>query len=242
MPDVILNLLPVREEEKAAFEAAAPDAVHLYAGRRTATPEQFAQATIVMGWPRAEMLAQAPRLRWFHCMWAGTDQYTDAVPPSALMTSSAGTNSQSVAEHMLASLLSLYRKIPQCRDQQRDHAWIDVGDMKSLAGATVLVAGAGHVGSAFAQLCKALGAARTIGLKRTVGGPVPGFDEVFPMERTDELLPQADDLFIYVDQILPAFHGAFLIPEHKLIISQRLDLQIIIKPHQTGNFTVRRSS
>lgn len=60
MPDVILNLLPVREEEKAAFEAAAPDAVHLYAGRRTATPEQFAQATIVMGWPRAEMLAQAP--------------------------------------------------------------------------------------------------------------------------------------------------------------------------------------
>lgn len=192
MPDVILNLLPVREEEKAAFEAAAPDAVHLYAGRRTATPEQFAQATIVMGWPRAEMLAQAPRLRWFHCMWAGTDQYTDAVPPSVLMTSSAGTNSQSVAEHMLASLLSLYRKIPQCRDQQRDHAWIDVGDMKSLAGATVLVAGAGHVGSAFAQLCKALGAARTIGLKRTVGGPVPGFDEVFPMERTDELLPQAD--------------------------------------------------
>ena len=192
MPDVILNLLPVREEEKAAFEAAAPDAVHLYAGRRTATLEQFAQATIVMGWPRAEMLAQAPRLRWFHCMWAGTDQYTDAVPPSVLMTSSAGTNSQSVAEHMLASLLSLYRKIPQCRDQQRDHAWIDVGDMKSLAGATVLVAGAGHVGSAFAQLCKALGAARTIGLKRTVGGPVPGFDEVFPMERTDELLPQAD--------------------------------------------------
>ena len=192
MPDVILNLLPVREEEKAAFEAAAPDAVHLYAGRRTATPAQFAQATIVMGWPRAEMLAQAPRLRWFHCMWAGTDQYTDTVPPSVLMTSSAGTNSQSVAEHMLASLLSLYRKIPQCRDQQRDHAWIDVGDMKSLAGATVLVAGAGHVGSAFAQLCKALGAARTIGLKRTVGGPVPGFDEVFPMERTDELLPQAD--------------------------------------------------
>ena len=93
MPDVILNLLPVREEEKAAFEAAAPDAVHLYAGRRTATPEQFAQATIVMGWPRAEMLAQAPRLRWFHCMWAGTDQYTDAVPPSVLMTSSAGTES-----------------------------------------------------------------------------------------------------------------------------------------------------
>ena len=192
MPDVILNLLPVREEEKAAFAAAAPQAIHWYAGRRTATPEQFARATSVMGWPRAEMLSQAPPLRWFHCMWAGTDWYTGLLPPSVLLTSSAGTNSQSVAEHMLASLLSLYRKIPQCRDQQRDHAWVDVGNMKSLSGATVLVAGAGHVGSTFAQLCKALGAGCTIGLKRTVGGPVPGFDEVFPIEQTDQWLPQAD--------------------------------------------------
>ena len=61
-----------------------------------------------------------------------------------------------------------------------------------MEGATVLVAGAGHVGSAFAKLCKALGAERTVGLKRTVGGPVPGFVEVFPMEHTDELLPPAD--------------------------------------------------
>ena len=192
MPDVILNLLPVREEEKAAFEAAAPDAVHLYAGRRTATPEQFAQANIVMGWPREDMLAQAPRLRWFHCMWAGTDKYAGVLPPSVLLTSSAGINSQSVAEHMLAALLSLYRKLPQSRDHQREHAWVDVGNLKSLDGAVVLVAGAGHVGSAFAKLCQALGAGCTIGLKRTVGGPVPGFDQVFPMERTDDLLPQAD--------------------------------------------------
>ena len=192
MSDVILNLLPLKEEEKAAFEAAAPEALHLYAGRRTATPEQYAQATVVMGWPRAEMLAQASQLRWFHCMWAGTDWYNGVLPPSVLLTSSAGTNSQSVSEHMLASLLALYRKLPQCRDQQQKHAWIDVGNMKTLTDATVLVVGAGHVGSAFAQLCKALGAARTIGLKRTVGGPVPGFDEVFPMERADTLLPQAD--------------------------------------------------
>ena len=64
--------------------------------------------------------------------------------------------------------------------------------MRTLVGATVLVAGAGHVGSAFAQLCKALGAGRTIGLKRTVNIPVPGFDELFPLSELDRLLPQAD--------------------------------------------------
>ena len=194
MAEYILNLLPVTEEEKAAFQEAAPRAVHVCAGRRTVTAEQLEQATILFGWPRPADLSRAPRLKWFQSMWAGTDEYLapGVLPEGVVLTSSAGSNSQSVAEHMLASLLSLYRKIPQCRDQQRDHAWIDVGDMKSLDGATVLVAGAGHVGSAFAQLCKALGAARTIGLKRTVGGPVPGFDEVFPMERTDDQLPNAD--------------------------------------------------
>lgn len=198
MSETILNMLPLMEEEKNAFEAAAPDAVHLYAGRlyagrRTATPEQFAQATVILGWPRPEMVAQAEHLKWFQSMFAGTDEYVDVMPAGALLTSSAGSNSQSVAEHLLATLLALYRKLPLCRDRQREHKWDqDIGSVRTLVGATVLVAGAGHVGSAFAQLCKALGAGRTIGLKRTVKIPVPGFDELFPLSELDRLLPQAD--------------------------------------------------
>ena len=63
--------------------------------------------------------------------------------------------------------------------------------MKTILGGTVLVAGAGHVGSDFAKLCRGLGA-KTIGLKRRVNGPVEDFDEVHPMEELDDLLPQAD--------------------------------------------------
>ena len=63
--------------------------------------------------------------------------------------------------------------------------------MKTIHGGTVLVVGAGHIGSAFAGMCRALGA-RTVGLKRTVEGPVEGFDRVFPLEKLEELLPQAD--------------------------------------------------
>ena len=101
MSETILNMLPLTEEEKAAFEAAAPEAVHLYAGRRTATPEQFAQATVILGWPRPSMVAQAKRLKWFQSMFAGTDEYVDVMPADAVLTSSAGSNSQSVAEHLL---------------------------------------------------------------------------------------------------------------------------------------------
>lgn len=63
--------------------------------------------------------------------------------------------------------------------------------MKTILGGTVLVAGAGHVGSDFAKLCQGLGA-KTIGLKRTVSGPVEGFDQVQAMDQLDALLPQAD--------------------------------------------------
>ena len=193
MPEYILNLLPVKEEEKKEFEALAPGAQFAYAGRRTVTPEQLAQATIIMGWPRAGELKYAQNLKWLQTMWAGTDEYEGEgiLPPGVMMTSSSGSNSQSVAEHMLACLLALCRKLPTYRDSQRQHRWLDEGDMKTISGGTVLVVGAGHVGADFAVRCRALGA-RTIGLKRTVSGPVEGFDEAAPMEKLDQLLPQAD--------------------------------------------------
>lgn len=193
MSEYILNLLPLNQEERAAFEAAAPNATHVYAGRRTATPEQYAQATVVFGWPRPKDLAQCQHLKWFQTMWAGSDEYTASglFPSGAILTSSAGSNSQSVAEHMLASLLALCRKLPQCRDNQIQGHWVDVGNMKTISGATVLVVGAGNIGSAFASRCRALGA-HTVGLKRTVTGPIDGFDQVFSTEKLDELLPQAD--------------------------------------------------
>ena len=193
MSDYILNLLPLNQEERAAFEAAAPNAVHVYARRRTVTPEQLAQATILFGWPRAKDLAHCRNLKWFQTMWAGSDEYTNSgcFPEGAILTNSAGFNSHAVAEHMFTCLLALCRKLPFCRDNQLRHQWIDPGNMKTLLGSTVLVVGAGNIGAAFAAHCQAMGA-YTIGLKRTVTGPIPGFDQVLPNDRLDELLPTAD--------------------------------------------------
>lgn len=212
MSDYILNLLPVTPAERAQFEAAAPSAVHVYAGRQTVTPEQLAQATVLLGWPRARDLVHCTNLKWFQTMWAGADEYAGALPQGAVLTSSNGSSSQSVSEHMLACLLALCRKLPQCRDNQLRHQWIDLGKMRSISGANVLVVGAGSIGAAFAQRCKALGA-HTTGLKRTVTGPISGFDQVCPIDKLDELLPQAD----VVALCLP--HSA---STNKLMNAQRL--------------------
>ena len=193
MSEHILNLLPLKEGDREAFEALAPDAVHVYAGRRSVTPQQLEEATIIFGWPRAEELHYAKNLKWLQTMWAGTDEYEGEgiLPPGVIMSSSSGSNSLSVAEHMLACVMALCRRLPTYRDSQKQHRWTDEGNMKTIHGGTVLVVGAGHIGSTFAGMCRALGA-RTVGLKRTVEGPVEGFDRVFPLEKLEELLPQAD--------------------------------------------------
>lgn len=191
MSEYILNLLPLKEGEEEEFEAIVPEARHVYARRSTVTEEELAAATVIFGWPRPEDMKGAARLRWFQTMWAGTEEYEGALPEGVLFTCSSGSNSRSVAEHMLAGLLALCRRLPAYRDSQRAHVWQDEGAMKTLLGGTVLVVGAGHVGSAFAGLCRGLGA-RTVGLKRTVRGSVEGFDEVYAMDRLDDLLPRAD--------------------------------------------------
>ena len=191
MSDYILNLLPVNEAEKQEFEAIAPEAVHVYAGRRTVTPEQLERATVLFGWPRPDDLPRARNLKWFQTMWAGTEEYDGKVPEGAAFTSSSGSNSRSVAEHMLSCLLALCRRLPTYRDAQRDHQWKDEGAMKTIFGAAVLVVGAGHIGAEFARLCQGLGA-HTVGLKRTVTGPIQGFDELDTMDQLDQWLPRAD--------------------------------------------------
>ncbi len=191
MSEYILNLLPLHDGEREEFQAIAPDAKHVFARSSTAAPEDIAAATVIFGWPRPEALRGAGNLKWFQTMWAGTEEYEGLIPEGAVFTSSSGSNSRSVAEHMFAGMLAVCRRFPVYWDSQRAHIWRDEGRMKTILGGTVLVVGAGHVGTDFAQLCRGYGA-RTVGLKRTVRGEVEGFDEVCPIDCLDELLPRAD--------------------------------------------------
>ena len=224
MSDYILNLLPLNDQERNAFEEAAPDAVHVYAGRRTVTSEQLEQATVILGWPRPQDLRQCKNLKWFQSMFAGVDGYDTPgiLPEGAMLTSSSGSNSLAVSEHILACLLALCRKLPQCRDNQQKHVWLDLGKMKTITGSTVLVVGAGNIGAAVAQRCQALGAF-TIGLKRTVNGSIPGFDKVYSSNKLDELLPQAD----FVILTLPHSDSTKCLMDAKRLSSMKQDAVLI---------------
>jgi len=216
MGEHILNMLPLKEEEKALFEALAPDATHVYARRREVSPEVAEKATVILGWIRPECLPYAKNLKWFQAMWAGTNEYEGPgiLPEGAMMTNSSGSNSRSVAEHMLAMLLSLCRCLPVYRDHQRAHNWTDEGPMRTILGSTVLIVGTGHIGSDFARMCRDLGA-YTVGVRRTVKGSVDGFDEVHALSELDELLPQADVVAMAIPHADANVH---LMDEHRFAL------------------------
>ena len=141
-----------------------------------------------------DQLKTFPNLKWVQSWNAGVDPYLapGVLPRGVRLTSAVGAYGPAVSEHMLAMLLAIYKRLPAYRDQQRAHIWADLGPVGSLAGKTVLVGGAGDIGRHFARLVRALGAQRVIGLRRSAGCPVEGFDEIYGLGALDGLLPQAD--------------------------------------------------
>lgn len=201
MADIILNVLPLTDGEREQFRAAAPESeqrfVPLMDSRGLtvplADPGLAADATVILGCLEVPVLSGLPQLRWLQSWSAGVDFYLHpgCFPEGAMLTTASGAYGPSVAEHMLASLLSLMKRLHRYRDAQRGHQWGSLGAVKTLYNATVLVVGAGDIGLRFASMCKAMGA-HTIGLKRTVCPPPEGLDQVHLIAALDDWLPKAD--------------------------------------------------
>lgn len=198
--ETILNLLPLTDEEQAAFLACAPHEDQIFfpspklsLSKISAPPDKLAQATVVLGNVPAQMLAGSTGLKWLQTWSAGVNAYTapGALPQGAMLTSAVGAYGPAVSEHMLASLLALMKRLPEYRDLQTAHRWIPSGTTLSLRGATVLLLGTGDLGGHFAALVKALGA-HTVGLNRHPDTPVASVDELHPLADLDAWLPRAD--------------------------------------------------
>lgn len=197
--DTILNVLPLDEAQRQAFRAAAPWAEHIFRptsdfpnSAMECPPDEFTNATIVVGCVGPEFLRKCPSLKWCQTWSAGVDPYLapGALQEGVMVTSAVGAYGQSVSEVMLASLLSLMKRLPAYRDNQHAQRWADTGRVKTLRGETVLLLGTGDIGSHLAELVKALGA-RTVGLNRHPEKALHNFDELHSIAQLDDYLPQA---------------------------------------------------
>ncbi|WP_173568740.1 NAD(P)-dependent oxidoreductase [Acetobacter conturbans] len=114
-------------------------------------------------------LEMAPKLKFVQAMSSGMDQYdVEAFRKHAVHLASArGVNANAVAEHALALMLSLSRRLPEARDDQHDAFWRKMGNdpgerRRELAGSHVVIVGFGEIGRRIAQLCLAFGQRVTV--------------------------------------------------------------------------------
>ena len=200
----ILVIPPFSAAQKAVLEAGAPGAAFTYAEACDVSDKQVAVADVIVGNLPAEQLAQARQLRLLQLNSAGYDAYMapGTVPAGAALASAVGAYGQAVSEHLYTMLLMLMKHLDGYRDDQRAHAWTDRGAVATLAGAQVLVLGAGDIGRHFAQLASAHGAHVT-GVRRHAGTTPQGFERICTMDELHGLLPKADA----VVSILPSAPG-----------------------------------
>lgn len=153
---------------------------------------------VISGLWHDAILDLAPRLRFIQSIGAGVDQFPlDLLRARGIRLATArGVNERAVAEHAMALILALARRLPEARDNQRRHAWrpmiADLGRREDeLAGKTLLIVGLGRIGGRLARLAKAFDL-RVLGIRRDVNAGANGADSLHTMAELDRLLPEAD--------------------------------------------------
>lgn len=192
----ILVVLPVSEGQKNRLEEFADKSCFTYTSYKKATKEMVKEANIIIGNINPDLLDYAENLEWLQLNSAGADAYVKRgiLPENVVLTNATGAYGPGVAEHMLAVLFSIQKKLHLYRDNQNQCEWHDEGDVMSLRGGCALIVGLGDIGLYFARLLRNFGY-RVIGIKRRPGQVPQGVDELYTMERLDEFLPEADVVF-----------------------------------------------
>ena len=157
-----------------------------------------ADVLVCSGLWRNELIAIAPKLAFVQSVSAGTDQYSrDALGAAGIRAASAqGVNERAVAEHAIALILAIARKIPEARDHQVAKKWRPmIGELSrredELGGKTLVIVGVGRIGSRLATLARAFDM-KTIGVKRDVTVGAGAADKVVPQRQLLDAVREAD--------------------------------------------------
>jgi phosphoglycerate dehydrogenase-like enzyme len=167
MPIEVLVTIPFSEELISQLSAISPKI------NVTAIPVPKASEISAEIWKRTEVLytghvlpelEQVPALRWVQFHFAGIDRYTDEPvlqKDGLLITTLSGAATPQVAEHVLAMMLALSRKLPALLASQKKSEWpkdrFERFSPFELNGKTVGIIGYGSIGRQIARLLQPFG-------------------------------------------------------------------------------------
>jgi phosphoglycerate dehydrogenase-like enzyme len=144
----------------------------------------------------SKAVASAKKLRWIHFVTSGIEPLLRyPPPPDVLVTNSASGWAPTVAEHAVALLLALQRRILLMQTAKNQRQWTQLQmrpTLVSLEATTVVLLGFGAIAQQIARLLKPFGS-RVIVVART-GRYHPDVEKVIPVSELDSVLSDAGAL------------------------------------------------
>ena len=153
---------------------------------------------VISGLWRNSLLDRAERLRFIQSIGAGTDQFPreELKNRGIRLASARGVNARAVAEHAMALILALSRRLPEARDNQAKRVWrgmiSELAEREDeISGKILLIVGLGDIGGRLARLATAFDM-QVIGLRRDPAAGRGAADAVHRMDELTSLLPESD--------------------------------------------------
>jgi phosphoglycerate dehydrogenase-like enzyme len=177
-------------------------------------PEEILDTDVMIGWSiKPQQFREAQKLKWIHSPAAGIHQlmFPELINSGVVVTNSREVHGMVVAEHAIAMVLALAKRIPQSvryqfrKEWAQEKLWHEYPRPREVAGATVVVVGMGGIGREFTTRAKALGM-RVVAVRENPANGTSGADAVVGAGQLDEVLPQADYVLLCTP-VTPATTG-----------------------------------
>jgi len=161
---------------------------------------EIPDAEIVIAWSiRPEQIKAARKLRWIHSPAAAVHQlmFPELAASDIVLTNAREVHGPVVAEHVMALIFALAKKIPGSVELQQKHVWgqqllwDERPRVREVAGATVGLVGLGSIGRPVVKSAKALGM-RVVAVREHPEKGTDGADVVFGPAQISEVFRQAD--------------------------------------------------
>jgi phosphoglycerate dehydrogenase-like enzyme len=159
-------------------------------------------AEVVIAWSlRPEQFKAAEKLRWIHSPAAAVHQlmFSELINSDIVLTNSSEVHGGVVAEHVLALVFALAKRLPQAARFQQKHVWGQEAlwrgrpRPREVAGATLGMVGLGGIGRRVAKSASSGLGMRVLAVREHPGKGTPeGVQQVFASTQLDELLAQSD--------------------------------------------------
>jgi len=184
--------------DRLQHEFPQVEIVHLSDYKRVG--EEIVDAEILIAWSiRPHQIGNARRLRWVHSPAAAVNQlmFPEVVNSEILVTNAREVHGPVVAEHVVALIFALAKKIPESVRLQEKHVWgqqilwDELPRIREVAGAILGLVGLGSIGRHLVRSAKALGM-RVVAVREHPEKGNEGADAVFGPAQVDEVFRQAD--------------------------------------------------